>query len=204
MLHCAVAFFVVGDHRQPPHRRSNAVLSANSYGMTAASGSSVKTPSDGLQRQGLAQSAHVPCANEATVTTHSLQRSRSLCIAVLTTLCAALAQADMNAGRASAAARYEVDRAICLRGESGQVVSTCLREAAAVLAQAKRGERQEEPGQFEANRQHRCVRLPDEQRRDCIARMQGQGTISGSVAEGGLFRELVTVVEDPAESKPAD
>jgi hypothetical protein len=95
----------------------------------------------------------------------------------------------------SAAARFEVDRAMCLRGQTGQDRSDCLREAAAAYEQAKREGVHEDASQFAANRVHRCEPLPEQDRRDCIARMQGKGTISGSVEGGGIYRELVT--EDP-------
>jgi hypothetical protein len=51
----------------------------------------------------------------------------------------------------------------------------------------------------------RCEPLPEQDRKDCLARMQGQGTTSGSVAGGGIYRELVTrevVVAEPAQAQP--
>jgi hypothetical protein len=126
-----------------------------------------------------------------------------LIIGLLSSLAAGLAQADMNGGRASPAARYEVERAACLRGQSAQHVDTCLREAGATLAQARRGARQDDPSQLEINRLQRCQPLPDPLRRDCIARVQGEGKVTGSVAEGGILRELVTEIEQ-AETDSAD
>jgi hypothetical protein len=124
---------------------------------------------------------------------------------LLLALAAGSAWADADGTRASAAARYETERAMCLRGESTQDRDTCLQEAGAAYAQAKRGRAMpdENEAQLEANRLQRCEPLPAEQRRDCIARMHGEGTISGSVAEGGIYRELVTIVpagEDDARS----
>lgn len=92
----------------------------------------------------------------------------------------------------AAAARYEADRAMCLGGQTSQSRDTCLREAAAAYAQAKRGGA-DDGGDFDANRLQRCQPLPPDLRRACIARMQGQGTTRGSVAGGGIYRELVTV-----------
>lgn len=131
----------------------------------------------------------------------SVCRSRSLVLMLLAALGAAtVTAAGMNDGRASAAARYEVERTMCLRGESAEDLGTCLREAGAAYAQARRGGPNEDSTQFAANRLQRCERLPDELRRDCVARMQGQGTISGSVAGGGIYRELVTIIEDDGET----
>jgi len=123
------------------------------------------------------------------------RRAPLLVIGLLSSLAAGLAQADMNGGRASPAARYEVERAACLRGQSAQHVDTCLREAGAALAQARRGAQQADSAQLEVNRLQRCQPLPDPQRRDCIARMQGEGKVTGSVSEGGILRELVTELE---------
>jgi len=134
----------------------------------------------------------------------SVHRSRSFIAVCLTTLGAVAAQADMNGALASPAARYEVDRAMCLRGESIQDLSTCLREARAAYAQAKRGEMHDESTQLAANRFRRCEPLPDEQRLYCIARMQGLGTTSGSVAGGGIYRELVITVEAGSDSDRED
>lgn len=118
---------------------------------------------------------------------------------LLAALGADVAIADMNGGRSSAAAQYEVERAMCLRGMTNQDLDTCMREAQAAYAQAKRGGLQDEaPALYEANRIRRCDPLPIEQRLDCIARMQGQGTISGSVVGGGINRELVTTMDKDA------
>jgi hypothetical protein len=40
--------------------------------------------------------------------------------------------------------------------------------------------------------------LAGDERRDCLARMRGEGTVSGSVEAGGILREKVTVVPAPA------
>jgi hypothetical protein len=50
----------------------------------------------------------------------------------------------------------------------------------------------------------RCEALAGDDRAACVARMNGEGTISGSVAGGGILRELVTseVVPSPPQ-KPA-
>jgi hypothetical protein len=111
-----------------------------------------------------------------------------------------IALAD-SGGHASPAARYEAERAACLRGNSPQNVDTCLREAAAARAEAGRsGAQDDDSARWRANQQRRCVPLPDALRRDCIARMQGEGTVSGSVASGGIYRELTTEIESDDQS----
>lgn len=126
-------------------------------------------------------------------------------------LMALLALAAAFAGPAAAAAgktdlaaaqtRYQQERAVCLNGQSNQDRSTCLREAGAAYAQARKGGLDDGPADYTRNASQRCDVLPGADRLDCLARMQGQGTTSGSVAGGGIYRELVT--RESATSAPA-
>ena len=104
--------------------------------------------------------------------------------------------ATLAAGTAAAAsgslsdaqARYREDRAACMSGQSYQDQRTCLREAAAALAEAKRGRLGEGNSAFERNQLLRCERQTGEDRDDCVRRMR-EGSVSGSVEGGGVFRE---------------
>jgi hypothetical protein len=100
-----------------------------------------------------------------------------------------------------ALARYQQERAVCLSGQSNQDRTTCLREAGAAFAQSKEFREDEAAAQYLANASKRCDRLPGDDKRACIARMQGQGTASGSVSSGGIYRELVT--REPASPSAA-
>jgi hypothetical protein len=102
----------------------------------------------------------------------------------------ALAAGDPAA--ADAAARYQRERAVCTSGQSNQERATCLREASAAHAQMRKGGMQDHDMAFKQNAQERCQALPDDDRRACLARMQGHGSSSGSVSGGGIYRELVT------------
>ena len=104
----------------------------------------------------------------------------------------ASALAASKTDSADALARYQRERAVCMSGQSNQNQATCLREAGAAYAEAKKGDLGDDSVQFKANVSKRCERLPDADRRDCMARMEGQGTTSGSAASGGIYRELVT------------
>lgn len=95
---------------------------------------------------------------------------------------------------AEAQARYQQDRADCISGQSNQDRATCLREAGAALQQAKRGSIGDGQSAFEQNRLIRCDRLAGGDREDCLRRMHGEGTVSGSVEGGGIYRELRTTV----------
>lgn len=124
----------------------------------------------------------------------------------LAMLAAALACGAVLAAPATpdARARYEQERAVCLSGQSNQDRATCLREAGAAYADASKRGSNESAAQYQKNSTKRCDPLPDADRRDCMARMQGQGSTSGSVATGGISRELVTreVGSVPMSSAP--
>lgn len=91
-----------------------------------------------------------------------------------------------------AASRYQQERADCLTSETGESRRDCLRDAAAARAEGARLGSGENEELYEQNARLRCQRLPDDYRRDCLARMDGEGTTSGSVEGGGILRELVT------------
>lgn len=111
---------------------------------------------------------------------------------------AALLVAGMAAaaggGQSEAQARYQQERAACISGQSNQDRATCLREAGAALQEAKRGRLGDTPSAYEQNQVARCDRLAGGDREDCLRRMKGEGTVSGSVEGGGIYRELRTTV----------
>jgi hypothetical protein len=112
-------------------------------------------------------------------------------------LCSGSALAADTSDQADALHRYQQERAACLSGQSGQDLATCLREAAAALADARKGHIDDgatplqQMREFERNAFQRCAPLPDEDRMACAARMEGMGTTSGSVESGGIYRELI-------------
>lgn len=131
--------------------------------------------------------------------TRPIYRSRSmqwLSMSAMAWVCApTLAQG--NAASVDASAIYQRERAACLRMASAEDRATCLREAAAAQAQRRRGAAPEDASAFERNALLRCDALSGDERTDCVARMQGQGSTSGSVSGGGILREKVTVVPAP-------
>jgi len=137
---------------------------------------------------------------------------RSLSIRRLSiALCAGLAvqgaiAADPARGPdADAQAKYQRERAACMNGQTtNEDRATCLREAGAALAEARRGNLTDGQGQLRSNAKDRCNVLSGDERADCIARMKGEGSVSGSVGGGGILREKVTIVPGtPAEPAPA-
>ena len=93
---------------------------------------------------------------------------------------------------ATSPSRYQAERGECLGGQNHEDRATCLREAAAARDAARRGQLDNGPADYQRNAIARCQPLPADQRADCVDRMQGRGTASGSVEEGGIYREKVT------------
>ena len=88
-------------------------------------------------------------------------------------------------------ARYQAERAVCNSGESNQDRATCLKEAGAALKESKMGRLNSSQDAYKQNALIRCNALPANDRDACQRRIEGEGTTSGSVRDGGLLRELV-------------
>ena len=131
----------------------------------------------------------------------ALARGAMLLVASTGIAAQAVSQADL----AQAQARYQQERALCQAGQSPQDRATCLKEAGAALAEARRRGLDSDATKFTANQQQRCDRLSGDDQQDCLARMRGRGTTQGSVAGGGILRELVTreVMVPPATAASA-
>lgn len=114
-------------------------------------------------------------------------------VTVAALLCASAALAAPP-GAAEAQARYRQDMAICNSGQSNQDRATCRREARNALAAAKRGELNGDSSEYQHNAMQRCAAHQGADRSDCEARMRGQGSVEGSVADGGILRESVTTI----------
>jgi hypothetical protein len=128
----------------------------------------------------------------------SLMRRGARLLMVLTggvTLCVAANLA--NAAGASSKdidATYRSERASCMDGSSNEDRATCLKEAGAARDEARRGQLTDDRASERQNAVARCNGLPESDRIDCVRRVQGDGTVSGSAAAGGIFRETVTTV----------
>jgi hypothetical protein len=113
------------------------------------------------------------------------------CTILLTT---ATAWAAGNKSLTDAQQRYNQERARCMSGQSHQDRATCLKEAGAALQEAKRGGLATTKSGLAANATARCDAQPAADRADCIARVQGAGSTSGSVEAGGVIRQTETVI----------
>lgn len=113
----------------------------------------------------------------------------------MTAATAQIASAQVASGTtgidATGDARSEL--AACNSGKTQQSRATCITEVKNANA-AKRAGKLENYGQFSANALKRCEVFKGEDQAACRARIEGQGKIEGSVAGGGVIREVETVV----------
>jgi hypothetical protein len=107
-------------------------------------------------------------------------------LAALLTMTAATAQI------ASGNAQSEL--AACNSGITQQDKTTCLTEVKNANAAKRAGQVDNSGSQFSANALMRCDVLKGDERTACQARIQGLGTNDGSVAGGGVVRQIETVV----------
>ena len=129
------------------------------------------------------------------------QRSRqSLVYFGVTALLAVTAATDQVATGApgatgiDASGSYQQEVQACMTGRTQQDRDTCLKEARNAQADKKRGLLDNAGAQFQANAAARCDVLSGEEKAACQARVMGYGNTSGSVAGGGVLREVETVV----------
>jgi hypothetical protein len=117
--------------------------------------------------------------------------SRALVI-VLVALGSYAVLAESQAGTPDAKRRYQRESAACAAIRMPDDRANCLSEASTRFAGTQPAVAAEQADILASNALKRCERLPADERLDCVARMKGQGSTSGSVGSGGIYRELVT------------
>ena len=122
--------------------------------------------------------------------------NRSTLLLVIAALAALAALPALAAGPTGAAvdpkARYAKESAACSRIAEHGARANCLSEASTRLAATQPTPPGEDAAVLRQNAIKRCEALPEPERKECLLRMDGQGTVSGSVEGGGVLRELVT------------
>ena len=148
------------------------------------------------------------------MTTHTLSTLRSG--AVLALACLALqagaahpaspspSPGGSSGSAAAANAVYQRERAACASDATPQGRVTCLKEAGAAYAEAKRqllgnGEGAQA---LQQNAERRCDQVATADRDHCLRKARGEGTASGSVDGGGVLKTLVTPVPAPPSAAP--
>lgn len=100
--------------------------------------------------------------------------------------------AQSTAQQSSLEQAYQSDLAACWTAPPTTDRAACQREARYALTEQRRGRLDPSPDaqQLARNALARCEVHQGEDRAHCIARIQGQGTVQGSVESGGLLRSL--------------
>ena len=111
--------------------------------------------------------------------------------------CSLLAATALVFGAGRAAAATESEQKFCASRATAEDRKTCLREAAAARAEARRGQLKQRDADYERNAMQRCEALPAADQEACRSRVRGEGHVSGSVEGGGLYRETREII--PAE-----
>lgn len=113
---------------------------------------------------------------------------------------AALAQVAPGTTGIDASGSYQREVAACKSGRSQEDLATCLIEARNAQAEKKRGRIDEGGRNYATNAFARCDSLNGEDKAACVARIKGLGNTYGSVAGGGVLREVETVVLPPGQT----
>jgi hypothetical protein len=134
----------------------------------------------------------------------TISRSRKSLVSfgavALLAMTAATAQVATGTTGIDASGSYAHEVQSCMTGKTQQDQDTCLKEARNAQADKKRGVLESGNDQYRANAQARCDALAGEEKAACQARVLGYGNTSGSVAGGGVLREVETVVMPPGQS----
>lgn len=115
-------------------------------------------------------------------------------VAALLAVTAATAQVATGTTGIDASGSFQQEVNACMSGRTQQDRDTCLTEARNAQADKKRGIL-ESGAASETNAMSRCeVFTTGEEKAACQARVMGMGSANGSVAGGGVIREVETVV----------
>lgn len=115
-------------------------------------------------------------------------------IALLAVGAATAQVATTGATGIDASGSYQSEVQACMSGQTQQDRDTCMKEARNARAEKQRGHL-EAYGAHESHATARCdVHQVAEDKAACQARVMGMGSAEGSVAGGGLIREVETVI----------
>ena len=127
-------------------------------------------------------------------------KKTSITLAILATVLTGSVHAADAAQADPAKAQYDAERARCMSGTTGQDQASCLKSAGAAYDSAKAGRLKDPNTDFRDNALRRCAALAGADRTDCESRVDGQGTSSGSVKDGGVVKETVTRNMNPSNT----
>ena len=134
--------------------------------------------------------------------TRSKKSLISFAVSALLAVGAATAQVATGSTGIDATGSYQSEVQACMTGQTQQERADCLKEARNANADKRRGVLESGSGNgLEANAMSRCdVFTAGEDKAACQARVMGMGSAEGSVAGGGVIREVETVVLPAGQS----
>ena len=95
---------------------------------------------------------------------------------------------------------YQKEMQACREGRTGQDRATCMQEARNARQAKRQGALQTPSAQsVDANAMARCEGMAEADMAACRARMMGYGQARGSVAGGGMMRELEVIEMEPGQ-----
>ena len=128
------------------------------------------------------------------------RKTRSLISFGVATLLAVGAAAAQMATGIDNTGSYQSEVQACMSGRTQQDRDTCMKEARNANADKRKGTLATS-GDLQANAMQRCeVFSVAEDKAACRARIMGMGSTQGSVAGGGVIREVETVVLPAGQS----
>lgn len=127
----------------------------------------------------------------------------SFAAASLLAMTAATAQVAGTRGDTGidASGNYRSEVQACNSGQTQEARDTCLREARNARADKQQRNLDSAGNDLGANAMARCEPLAGEDKAACQARVLGYGETSGSVAGGGVLRQVETVVVPRGQSE---
>jgi hypothetical protein len=127
------------------------------------------------------------------VSRKSLVSFGAMALFAITAAAAQVAGGTPTGAAIDTSGQYGSEVQSCSQGKTAEDQATCMKEARNAQADKKRG-LLNDSSNYAANARARCNVLSGEDKAACDARMVGYGTVSGSVAGGGVMREVETVV----------
>ena len=110
---------------------------------------------------------------------------------------AASAQVVTGTTGIDASGSFQQEMNACMTGRTQQDKDTCMREARNAQADKSRGvldTNASNKNELRANAMARCNALSGEDKKACELRISGYGSTTGSVAGGGVVRQVETIV----------
>jgi hypothetical protein len=136
---------------------------------------------------------HAPTSSRS----HFLRLAASVSAFVLLTfgaVTAASAQIASGTTGIDATGNAQSELAACISGKTQQDRQTCMTEVRNANAAKRAGQVDNSGGRFKENALARCDVFKGEEQVACQARIVGYGDAAGSVAGGGVIRQVETVV----------